>query len=307
MPRALITGAAGQDGRLLSRLLVARGWRVSAVVRTPDAPLEPGCDRVVCDVGNAAALEAALVRWSPDAIYHLAAVHRSSEASPTDVVGETFAMVAVNFKAAETILGWAVRTARSSRLVFVGSSQMYAAPVDGDSRIDESTPMAPRTFYAETKAWTRALCRHGRAALGLHASFAVLFNHESVFRTAGFVTRKIVDAAVRGEPLVLRDPDATADWCAAEDIVAALAAIGARSTPDEYVLGGGAKRSIRDWVAAAYARTGRAAPDFGAAPGVSRPALIAETGRALTHLGWRCETSFEAMVAKMVDDARARR
>lgn len=166
--------------------------------------------------------------------------------------------------------------------------------------------MAPRTFYANAKAWARALCRHDRTALGLHASFAVLFDHESLFRTVGLETRKIVDAAVRGEPLVLRDPDATADWCAAEDIVIALAAIGARSTPDEYVLGSGVKRSIRDWVAAAYARTGRAAADFGATPGVRRPTLTAETGPALTHLGWRCEISFEAMVAKMVYDARAR-
>ena len=132
MPRVLITAAAGQDGQLLSRLLMAQGWRVSTVVRTTDALLEPGCDRVVCDVGNATAARAMIA-----GCYRSSGGRpSSSETLPTDVVGETFAMVAANFKAAETILGWAARTAGASRLVSVGSSQMYAAPVDRDSRID---------------------------------------------------------------------------------------------------------------------------------------------------------------------------
>jgi GDPmannose 4,6-dehydratase len=300
MPTALITGAGGQDGRLLARLLLSRGWRVIGLVRDAGGPAEAGCVGEVCDVGDPAALTAALRRAAPDVVHHLAAAHKSSEQAAADPSAEAFAMVAVNFQAAATILAWQARFAPACRVVLVGSSQMYAPPTDVDAVIDEATPMAPRTFYGKTKTWSRELCQYAREKTGVHASFAILFNHESRFRRAGFVTRKIVDAATTGGLPDLRDAYATADWSAAEDIVEALAAMADRGEPGEYVLGSGTKRAIRDWIVAAYSRAGRPIPDIGANDGGGRPALLADSRRAEVALGWRRKISFEDMVARMI-------
>lgn len=300
---ALITGAAGQDGRLLSRRLVAAGHRVVGLVRQPAPMPEAGVELLACDVGDCAALMAALERIRPDRIFHLAARHHSSDGDAGDAAQLSCEMVRVNFHAAATIFDWIATRARSARVVFAGSSQMYPAAGEGDCRIDEATAAVPRTFYGTTKAWVRDLARHGRERLGLHAGFAILFNHESELRGPGFVTRKIVEAAASGAALELADIGARADWSAAADIVEALARMADAPTPGEYVLGSGAAHSVRDWVDIAYARTGADRAKVVAREDRRAGALVADRTRAERELGWRPRTDFRTLVEGMADAA----
>lgn len=300
---AFITGAGGQDGRLLSRRLMVDRWRVVGAVRRPDTPLEPGVERIVCDVGDGPALTRALAAVAPDRVFHLAAAHHSSEGGAGDEAALTRAMVRVNFEAAAAILDWLAAKAPHARAVFAGSSQMYAAPDGADAPIDEAAPVAPRTFYGRTKAWTRDLARHARERLGLHASFAVLFNHESELRGAGYVTRKIVDAAASGAGADILNAGARADWSAAEDIVTALAAMAAAREPGEYVLGSGEAHAVRDWIDIAFARTGADPARLRLANETRGPALIADPRRAARELGWRPRIGFRALVEGMTDAA----
>lgn len=304
MSLALVTGAGGQDGRLLSRLLLARGCRVVGLVRRADAPLTPGVERLVCDAGDGAALTEALDRVAPDRIFHLAAAHHSSEGAGPDAAAVERAMVRVNFEAAEAILAWMAARKPGARALFAGSSQMYPAPDGGeDRRIDEHAPVAPRTFYGRTKAWTRDLARDARARRGLHAGFAVLFNHESALRGAGYVTRKIVDAAASGAPADIMDAGARADWSAAEDVVAAMAAMAAAPEPAEYALGSGAAHAVRDWIDIAFARAGADRGALRIARETRSPALIAEPARAARAGIWRPRVGFRALVEGMTDAA----
>jgi GDPmannose 4,6-dehydratase len=300
---ALITGAGGQDGRLLSRLLVVDRWRVVGLVRDAASPLEPGVERLVCDVGDGAALAQALATVSPDRVFHLAAAHHSSEGPAGDQAALTRAMVRVNFDAAATILDWMATRKPGARAVFAGSSQMYAAPVGADVAIDERTPMAPRTFYGRSKAWTRDLARHARARLGLHVGFAILFNHESELRGPGFVTRKVVDAAASGAGADILDAGARADWSAAEDVVVGLAAMAEAHAPDEFVLGSGAVHAVRDWIDIAFARSGADPSALRIARETSNAALRADPSRAARELGWRPRFEFHALVERMTDAA----
>ncbi|MCM0018988.1 MAG: GDP-mannose 4,6-dehydratase [Tagaea sp.] len=303
MSVALITGAGGQDGRLLSRRLTADRWRVVGLVRAAASPVEPGVERLVCDAGDGAALTMALTQVSPDRVFHLAAAHHPSEGKPDDEAALTRAMVRVNFDAAATILDWMAAKSPRARAVFAGSSQMYAAPAAADAAVDETTPMAPRTFYGRTKAWTRDLARHARERLGLHASFAVLFNHESELRGPGFLTRKIVDAAASGVGADILNAGARADWSAAEDIVAALGAMAEASVPGEYVLGSGEVHAARDWIDIAFARAGADPAILRIARETSDAALRADPSRAARELGWRARIGFRALVERMTDAA----
>jgi GDPmannose 4,6-dehydratase len=299
----LITGAAGQDGRLLARRLLAQGMRVVGLVRRAENVVEGGVEKVVCDVGNADALAGALSRVRPARIFHLAARHHSSEGSKDDQAELSLGMVRVNFLAAATIVEWMAAHARAARAVFAGSSQMFPAPGMQDRRIDETTQAAPRTFYGTTKAWVRDLARHARETLGLHAGFAILFNHESALRGSGFVTRRIVDAAAAGRAIELANIGARADWSAAADIVEALDRMAAAPAPGEYVLGSGAAHSVRDWADIACARAGADRTLVSARADEASGALVADCARAAHELGWRPTTDFRALVEEMTDAA----
>lgn len=300
MKTALITGAGGQDGRLLSRLLRADHWDIAGLVRHEVSVVESGVRKIVCDVGDGTALRETLDTVKPARVFHLAAAHHSSEGGAGDKSAEVSAMIRVNFEAAANLLEWIAARSRTTRAVFAGSSQIYQAQ-GADLIVDETTPANPRTFYGHTKLWTRDLVRHARERLGLHASFAVLFNHESELRGPSYVTRKIVDAAASGAPLELMNIGGRADWSAARDIVAALAAMAERASPGEYVLGSGEAHRVRDWVEAAYARMGRDPATVTAKSDMANAIPIANPRKALLDGVWRPRLAFHALVESMVD------
>jgi GDPmannose 4,6-dehydratase len=76
--------------------------------------------------------------------------------------------------------------------------------------------------------------------------------------------------------------------------------------PDDFVVGTGAMHSVQDFVDAAFARAGLD-PDalVTVDPALLRPAevdqLVADPSHAREKLGWEPETSFEKLVAMMVD------
>jgi GDPmannose 4,6-dehydratase len=298
MKTALITGAGGQDGRLLSRLLLADHWELAGLVRHEASTVEPGMRKIVCDVGDGKALRETLDAVKPSRVFHLAAAHHSSEGGAGDKSAEVAAMIRVNFEAAATLLDWIAAKSRTTRAVFAGSSQMYQAQ-GADLIVDETTPANPRTFYGHTKVWTRDLVRHARERLGLHAGFAVLFNHESELRGPSYVTRKIVDAAVSGAPLELLNIGGRADWSAARDIVAALAAMAERASASEYVLGSGEAHRVRDWVEIAYARAGRDSATVTAKSDAPNFIPIANPRKAILDGVWRPRSAFHTLVESM--------
>src|SRR4051794_15712829 len=78
MRSALIVGAGGQDGQLLGRLLLDRGYEVRGWTRTPPRTSLPFACHTVDEVDERA-VQKALQSHQPDEIYYLAAFHCSSE------------------------------------------------------------------------------------------------------------------------------------------------------------------------------------------------------------------------------------
>ena len=100
-----------------------------------------------------------------------------------------------------------------------------------------------------------------RRHAGLHATSLILYNHESPRRPTRFVTRKItstVAAIARGDAdeLVLGNLDARRDWGWAPDFVDAMVRAARADAADDYVIATGESHSVRDFVAAAFARAG---------------------------------------------------
>jgi GDPmannose 4,6-dehydratase len=178
---------------------------------------------------------------------------------------------------------------------------------------DESTPLAPLVPYGAAKAFGNHLVHAYRERHGLFACSGILFNHESPRRRPEFVTRKVTRAAARislglQEGLDLGDLDARRDWGYAPDYVeAAWLSLQAESAQD-YVIATGTAHTVRELVRLAFARVGldgeahvRRDESFVRPPAGAVADLVGRPDRARTELGWTPSTTFEELVALMVD------
>ena len=285
----LITGVSGQDGAYLAAQLLAQGATVAGT-RRPGARDEslwrlrelgiaahPRLRLMTLDLEDAQSCRALLETLQPAAIFHLAAQSRVAES-----LRDPEASMRANGQGALNLLE-AVRTAAPrARFVLASSAEIFGDAAHSPQT--ETTACAPLNPYAVAKHLAHAATQDYRARLGLHASCAILFNHESPLRDADFVSRKIAAGAVRlardaaQAPLALGNLSARRDFGYAPEYVSALAAMAAQAQPDDYVLATGIATSIREFAALAFAAAGIALTWSG--DGIDEHALDAR-GRAM--------------------------
>lgn len=304
---ALITGISGQDGSYLAEQLLAKGYAVHGLVRDGlglAEPLAPEIEVHSGDVRDAASLAGAVAAAAPTEIYHLAGVTASHQ-SWGDPVG-TFDVVALG---TVRLLDAVVAHAPDARLFLAGSAEIFGAPAAAPQ--DELTPFAPRNPYGAAKVAAVAAVRAYRNGRGLFASVGLLYNHESPRRSLDFVTRKVTwhaAAIARGQADQLRigNLDAERDWGSAPDYMDGAWRTLQAATPGDYVFATGVLHSVRELVELAFARAGVAIEDHVVVdeafvrPEAGVP-LVGDAGKAERDLGWKPSTSFEDVVAAMVD------
>lgn len=303
----LVTGLTGQDGSYLAEQLLEGGDEVVGVVRPPldrdlghVEALRERLRLVAGDLAAPAELRDTIVDVAPDELFHLAAP-TFVPASWEDPV-TTFAEIA---SATALVLDGAARA--GARVLVVSSAEVFGDA--GISPQDESAPRRPLTPYGVAKLAAHELARIHRER-GAFACAAITYNHESPRRPERFVTRKItsgVAAIARGEQdeLVLGDLSARRDWSHAADVVAGMVLALRHDEPDDYVLASGQPRTVREFVAAAWAAAGlEGEPRVRVDPRFVRPpeptVLVGDPSKARDVLGWRPRRSFDAMVLEMV-------
>lgn len=318
MKKALITGITGQDGSYLAELLLAKGYEVHGIIRRSSSfntgridaiyrdPHETGVRLFLHygDLNDASSINKVLRDVRPDEIYNLGAQsHVRVSFDVPEYTGEIDALGAVR------ILEGIRETGLNTRFYQASSSELYGKVVETPQK--ETTPFYPRSPYACAKAYSFYITVNYRESYGLYACNGILFNHESPRRGETFVTRKITRAAGRikvglQERLYLGNLDAKRDWGFAGDYVEAMWLMLQQESPDDFVIATGESYSVRDFLAAAFARVGL---DWEACvstdPRFLRPAevdhLEGDSAKARRVLGWQPRTSFAKLVAMMVD------
>ena len=105
---------------------------------------------------------------------------------------------------------------------------------------------------------------------------------------------------------MLGDLGAVRDWSAARDVVRGLRLMALRDEPDDYVLASGKGRTVRELVETAFGVAGldpdahvRVDEAFVRPP--EHAPSVGDPAKARDQLGWQPETSFEELIASMVD------
>ncbi len=333
---ALITGITGQDGAYLAELLLAKGYVVHGVKRRSSSFNTGRIDHLYQDphqrdvrlhlhygdLTDATNLIRLVQETQPDEIYNLAAQsHVQVSFETPEYTANADGIGTLRLLEAIRILKLDDRV----RFYQASTSELYGRVQETPQR--ETTPFYPRSPYAAAKLYAYWITVNYREAYGLHASNGILFNHESPLRGETFVTRKITRAVAAIElglqdRLYLGNLDAKRDWGHARDYVEGMWRMLQQPEPDDYVLATGETRSVREFVEAAFAETGRRILWEGAGvdetgrdaatgkvlveidPRYFRPTevdlLLGDASKARDKLGWVPTTSFAQMVTDMV-------
>jgi GDPmannose 4,6-dehydratase len=334
LKKALITGITGQDGSYLSELLLAKGYEVWGVVRRSSdsntsrirhlamgEPAASGRFRLAHgNLGDSGSLHRILGAVRPDEVYNLAA--QSDVRISFEIPEETSESAGVGVV---RLLEGIRQLGIPARFYQASSSEMFGKVTEVPQR--ETTPFHPRSPYAAAKVFAYHLTRNYREAYGIFAVNGILFNHESPRRGENFVTRKVTHAVARiklglADRLRLGNLQAKRDWGYAADYVDAMWRMLQADQPHDYVIATGRSHSVRDFCDLAFAHaglplhwTGEGIDEKGLDergrvlveidPQFFRPsevdALIGDASLARERLGWTPTTSFEELVALMVD------
>jgi GDPmannose 4,6-dehydratase len=313
-PRAIVTGAGGQDGSYLAELLLDRGYDVVGLVRdvARDYPnLATVRDRVQlvqADMLDREALTAVLREHAPREVYNLASPSFVPRSWEYPVETAEFAAVGV------TSLLEAIRAVDPTIRVYqASSSEIFGEPAETPQT--ESTPLGPVTPYGVAKAYGHFIIGSYRRRYGLHASGGILYNHESPRRPLDFLPSKVAHgvaaiAAGRDAELVLGDLDAQRDWGYARDYVEAMWRIVQQDESRDYVIATGELHSVRELVEAAFGHVGldwreHVRVDESLKRGQAElHRLVGNASVAREQLDWSPSVSFEELVALLVDAAR---
>ncbi|SMF58777.1 GDPmannose 4,6-dehydratase [Tistlia consotensis] len=334
---ALITGATGQDGAYLSELLLDKGYKVYGVKRRASLINTARVDHLYRDrhegdvrflleygdMTDTSNLIRLVETAQPTEIYNLAAQsHVQVSFDAPEYTADVDAIGTLRLLEAIRTLGMTDRV----RFYQASTSELFGQVAETPQR--ETTPFRPRSPYAAAKLYAYWVTVNYREAYGMHASNGILFNHESPIRGETFVTRKITRGVAAIElglqpRLHLGNIDAKRDWGHARDYVEGMWRILQQDQPDDYVLATGETHTVREFVERAFELVDRPIEWHGKGveekghcrrsgdvlvaidPAYFRPTevdlLLGDPSKAHRKLGWRHRTTFDALIAEMVE------
>lgn len=310
---ALITGISGQDGSYLSEHLTQAGYEVHGVIRRSSLPNTDRIDHVFdpnrrdqIHYGDLTSdLDSIIYKIKPDFIYNLAAQSHvwvsfkdPVYAAMTNAVGVVKLLETI--RQAEKVLGKQIRFYQAS------SSEMFGKTPPPQHEYTNFHPASP---YGCAKLYSYWITRTYRDSYNMFACNGILFNHESPRRGVNFVTRKVTRAAARialglQSKIELGNLDALRDWGHSKDYTRAMKLIMEHDTPQDWVVSTGEYHTVREFAERVFAYfkldfyDHLVSNDDLLRPN-EVPALLGDSNKIRTVLGWKPEYSFDDLIKEM--------
>lgn len=305
--RALITGVAGQDGTLLSELLLSEGWEVYGT-RMPGEQLP---ESHALDLAQVLDLEITdfdevlkvIDSIKPDVVFHLAGISsvafsiQNPELTNQVNVGGTKNLIEAISQSSDLDV----------HLIHAASTEIFA---ESEAPLTESSSLGPRSPYAESKAQAVGLIQQARES-GIRATNAILANHESYLRTTDFVTGKIAHEVARislgiVDHIQLGNLDVEKNWSSARDIVAGMLALAEKRYVGDIILANSESTKLTTLLEAAFSCIGLSdwhsyvRTDEELVRSKEARVIRIDPGLAKRELNWQASTPLETWINEMV-------
>ena len=311
--RAIITGISGFVGGFLAEHLLDRGDTVLGI--SPDgrwtaaspASLDACVEVLPWDLLQRAGPDEETRRriedFRPDAIYHLGAISIPADCGRNS---PTAAAVAINVEGTARVVALAESLCdsqpRGPRLLFVGSSHVYAPVSAARPTVDETAPLGPSGGYGQTKLQAERLVVRAARQGRLEAVIARAFQHTGPRQSDRMMlpewARQL--AAGRGasenDPIKVHTRDAYIDLTDVRDVTRAYSLLIERGQSGSvYNVGSGVARRSGDLLDLLIRIDGSAGRVIELRPGRKQDP-IADISRLQSATAWRSEIPIEQTV-----------
>lgn len=249
MKKAYITGISGFAGSYLAEFLLQNDYRVGGTHISDNTQnidhIKQEIELHKVDLMDMEAVERNLDSFSPDIIFHLAALTSPAESfkDPSKVF--------TNNIAAQLNLFEAVRkSSNNPRILITSSAEIYGLVTASDLPISEDTQMRPGSPYAVSKIAQDYLGLQYNLSYGMDIIRVRPFNHIGPRQTGQFVVasfaKQIAEIEKNGEGKIrVGNLEAKRDFTDVRDMVKAYEILGRLGAPGEaYNAGSGVSHKI---------------------------------------------------------------
>ncbi len=265
--KALITGITGQDGSYLAEFLIKKGYQVHGIRRRSSGDnlnklrhlnivFHERKRQIILhygDITDSSSLNKILLKVKPDEIYNLAAQsHVHTSFLMPDYTTQVNAVGCLKLLESVSLI------CPKAKFYQASTSELY-----GDNTKvpqNENSKFIPNSPYSISKLFSFNIVKHYRDR-GMFACNGILFNHESPRRGSNFVTKKIIEAAVKiknknQDKLFLGNLYSKRDWGYAKEYVEVMWKILQQKKPDDYVISTNKSYTVKKFVEKVFKKIG---------------------------------------------------
>jgi len=216
LKKVLITGALGQNGKILSNIYNKKNYQVSGFIKKNQKSKIKGISYFNNNLLNKKKIEKHLYQIKPNVILHLASRNDSySKRLKKDNYKNNYIY---NFKITKNLVDAIIKTGIKSKLIFAGSSVMFSN--QKKSIVSEKDKFGSREFYGKYKIDAHNYI-HLKTNKKFKATTVILFNHDSVYRNKKFLIPRLIEAVKKKEIKFIKKifiENINGDFSHAEDI-----------------------------------------------------------------------------------------
>jgi len=217
----------------------------------------------------------------------------------------------INFIGVKNVLDKIKHINKNIKFFNACSAQIFG---NQKKRLNEESTISPVSPYAQSKASSFWLVKTYREIYNMKCCSALSLNHESPLRSKNFVTKKIIDQAIlikknKIKHLSLGKINVYRDWGWAPEFVGAYYLMLQRKKMQDYVVGTGTKKSIKDFVYKVFKilkinknKLRHNDKNFLQEPKSEVGELIGDISKIKKEIGWKPTITFEKIIYKMINN-----
>ena len=237
--KVIITGALGQDGLILSKIFIKNKFKVIGLVKDKKKKIK-GVEYHKIPLTNFSLLSKILNKIEPDIFIHL------GTDNPNFLETKKYSFNK-NYTIIKNILDFFSKYKKKTKIILIGSSQMYSK---NNLKISLNTNFKPQNPYAKLRVKSFRYMQKIKKKNSIRASMAILFNHDSIHRNKKFLIPRIVNLIKNKNFLTLKkifNENISGDFSHAKDICHGIYKLSnSKYNPDKIILSSNKRIFIND-------------------------------------------------------------
>jgi GDPmannose 4,6-dehydratase len=240
--KIIITGALGQDGQILSKILIRKKYLVYGIIKKKSNNKIRGVIYKKINLINKKDLYNFLKKVKPDALVHL-----GTENPNYLQLKKKIDFYKKNFLATKNLIDYFSMFIPKKKLILIGSSQMYGNNI---KKVNLKSRFEPMNSYAKFRAESYNYMLEKKKKFQSSITTAILFNHDSKLRKKKFLIPRLSKIIKNKNYKKLYDiykENISGDFSHAEDICNGLfKLLKLKKSPNKLIFSSNVKTSINE-------------------------------------------------------------